>query len=300
MLPLAHAYARTSDLGTWLVAGGQLAVVDGLEPFLRWLPIVRPHLVNTVPLVIDRLIAEAGNGSVRDLCGENLRWLGCGGAPLSAASFQRLSDEGIAVIQGYGMTETSPVICSATPFDGKPNCVGKPVDGGLVRIDEQGELWYRGPGLMQGYLDERDEVAEGALSRMRDGWFRTGDLATMDPEGQIRIRGRADELLVLASAHKVHPVELERVILADRRIEQVVVFADRRGLGAFVWPRNENETAESLNEVIATALKDRYWYEQIRSIIRLPRPLTVADGELTVKGSPRRELIQHRYLSERT
>ena len=138
-----------------------------------------------------------------------MRLLGCGGAAISESAFEHWQRLGVAVIQGYGLTESSPVICSATPTNAKPGLVGRFVEGWETKIQDQ-QLLVRGPHVMLGYWD--DPVA--TASRIdRDGWLATGDHVEVDAQsGQLRILGRVDDVIVLASARKIHPATVERAV----------------------------------------------------------------------------------------
>lgn len=142
--------------------------------------------------------------------GSKLRYCASGGAKLDPAITERLLDLGILMLEGYGLTETAPVI-SFTPISHpKPGSVGLPLEGIEVRIDKpdasgQGEICMRGPNLMKGYY--RKEAATAEV--IRDGWFHTGDLGFLDKDGMITITGRAKEIIVLPSGKNIYPEEVE-------------------------------------------------------------------------------------------
>lgn len=129
VLPVSHAYARTCDLGTWLLSGCTLAITLGHAGLRRLAPLIRPTLINAVPSIANRMLQE----DMASIGIDRLRLLGCGGAAISESSFQHWKVRGVTVIQGYGLTETSPVICSATPDNASPSLVGDLVDGWEVR-----------------------------------------------------------------------------------------------------------------------------------------------------------------------
>ncbi len=141
LLPIWHAYARTCDLITWLLSGCSLAIGFGFADWLRLAPIVRPTLINTVPSMAQRIAdTEFASRST-----SRLHLLGCGGAAMSEALFDPFTDRGITVIQGYGLTEASPVICSATPQNARPGYVGCPIAGCETRITKRGDCRYAAP-----------------------------------------------------------------------------------------------------------------------------------------------------------
>ncbi len=294
VLSFAHAYARTSDLGTWMISGSELSAVNSADELFDWAPIIAPTVMNTVPYLIQRAAERAGNQPINPLLGGRMRWLGCGGAPLAHELFERLRKEGITVIQGYGLTETSPVITSASPDAAIPGCVGKPIPGVEVRIDEHGEVWCRGPNIMQGYW--RDHQATRA--RLANGWFRTGDRGTWHAQGQLQIIGRTDDTITLATGHKVAPAPIERELLMHPQLKQCVVFGDKNGrLSVLYWSEDTTLSDTTLKRDCSAILKAFYWYEQPQHFIRLPRPLTFTNGELTIKGTPRRNVVLAQFAS---
>ncbi len=216
-LPLCHAYARTCDFGTWLLSGCTLAVGRGFDAWESLGGIVRPTLANTVPSVAQRLLdADADTLGLG-----RLRLLGCGGAAMNDTDFAAWRQRGVTVIQGYGLTETSPVICSATPHNATAGLVGEFVDGWESEIRD-GRLFVRGPHLMLGYWN--DEAAN-----LPSEWIRTDgstpaiwsqvDAAT----GQLRILGRSDDVIVLSDGHKVHPQSIERDIQSVAGIRHAMI-----------------------------------------------------------------------------
>lgn len=211
VLPICHAYARTCDLGTWLLSGCELAITRGLRGWKEWAPVVRPTLSNVVPALVDRLLQD----DIPEESFLRLRLLGCGGAGLSEASFEAWQQRGVTVIQGYGLTETAPVICSATPDDAAPGCVGRPVEGWETKLVD-GRLHVRGPSVMSGYLDQPD-------LGLRD-WFDTGDHVEIDAKtGQFRILGRNDDVLTLSTGYQVHPSIVERTLMRSPHVSEAVV-----------------------------------------------------------------------------
>jgi long-chain acyl-CoA synthetase len=286
VLPLCHAYARTCDLGTWLLSGCTLAVSLGWDGIVDMAPRVRPTLMNVVPLLADRMLDEKPPGLDR------LRCLGVGGAALAESSFGAWTRRGVAVIQGYGLTETGPTICSATPQDGRPGSVGKVVQGWETKIVDR-QLFVRGDHLMLGYLDDSEhpgeldlasEAGQRPFAMDDEGWFATGDVVRQDEDGQLRIVGRVDDVIVLSNGTKIDPMEIERIV---NRI--VGVHASLMRLGS----RNElelwidgNFDAPSIRNALAS-LKSIGTY----SIHQFERRLDADVGELTLKGTICRSVI---------
>jgi long-chain acyl-CoA synthetase len=190
--------------------------------------------------LLDRLVAA----DVRAVFGGRLRFAVSGGAPLSQSISRGLLALGVPVVQGYGMTETSPVVSCNTPQDNDPATVGRLLDGIEARIGENQELLVRGPGVMRGYWNREPETAQALV----DGWLRTGDQAALE-EGRLRILGRVKEIIVTSTGEKIPPADLELAIMVDPLFEQAWVFGEGRPyvacvvvLGTSPWAR----LAESL------------------------------------------------------
>jgi len=143
--------------------------------------------------------------------GKNLRFFASGGAKLDAGVSERFLNLGFVILEGYGLTETSPVISITPPDSPTPGTTGRPVPGVEVRIDSPdqdgiGEICVRGPNVMRGYY--KNETATGEV--LRDGWLHTGDLGMVDPQGNLVITGRAKEVIVLPSGKNIYPEDVER------------------------------------------------------------------------------------------
>ena len=286
VLPLSHAYARTCDFGTWLLSGCTLALSLGYRNMIERLPHLRPDLINTVPAMSYRMLEEQPNGL------ENLRLLGCGGAPLRTNAFSEWSQRGVTVIQGYGLTETGPVICSATPDDATPGLVGTPVDGWETRI-ENGQLFVRGPHTMLGYLDHQEETQKRIT---KNGWLATGDAVQQDATtNQLRVLGRIDDVIVLESGVKIFPSVIE---LEVERIDGVAhALLHRRGSVQLWLDLDEGANIESVQPAISKTLECQI--VPLNCTIHCFEPrLSFTARELTDKGTIRRgQIIQQRFTN---
>lgn len=198
-----------------------LAVTVGWKRFLvrqgraRWAPSLLLW-----PL-LERLVAR----KVTDRLGGRVRLAVSGGAALVPRISQPFIGLGVQILQGYGLTESSPVICCNRPDDNVPESVGRVVDGVEVQIGDHDELLARGPNIMLGYWNDQD--ASGRVVDA-DGWLHTGDKARIDEEGHVYITGRIKEILVLSNGEKVPPADMEMAIAMDPLIEQVMVVGEQR------------------------------------------------------------------------
>ncbi len=293
LLPICHAYARTCDLGTWLLSGCSLAITSGWDGWQRVSPVARPTLVNTVPSVAMRLLsqwrtAEAGAPGQVPPELSRLQLLGCGGAALPAEAFAAFAQRGVVVIQGYGMTEASPVICSASPDSARPQRVGRPVDGWQTRVEADGRLWVRGDGVMLGYWNDPEETAR----RIVDGWLDTGDLVEVDPvDGQYRILGRVDDRITLPNARKVHPGPIEQRVLGLRGVLHALLVPNDRHLELWIDVQPELRQRDDWEQRVGDWLTDLPPWQRPRRVRVLVRALTEMPGTLTRKGSPIRAAV---------
>ncbi len=280
VLSLAHAYARTCDFGTWLLSGCTLAVGLGMDGLRTLAPIATPTLMNVVPSIAYRLLDE----DLPTIGLGRLRLLGVGGAAIGTDAFDDFANRGVTVIQGYGLTETGPVICSATPENAAPGLVGDFVDGWEHEIRD-GELFVRGPHLMAGYLAD-DAATQSKIDA--DGWLRTGDRVEYDGAArQLRILGRVDDVIVLPNGFKISPGPIERDIERVAGVRHAIL-VHRETLQ--LWIDGEADLSEVKYRLLAHDHCGR------ASVHRFESPLSIASGELTVKGTLRRSQILRRFI----
>jgi long-chain acyl-CoA synthetase len=178
----------------------------------------------------DALIASR----FRRVGGGRLRLIVSGGAPLDRRIGKILHVLGFAVVEGYGLTETSPVVCCGSVGEHRLGTVGKPLDGVEVRIAGDGEILVRGPNVMKGYLNKPEETAQVLDA---DGWLHTGDLGELDGDGNLSVTGRSKEIIVTSYGKNVAPVPVEERIARSPYVSQVVVFGDnRKSIVALIVP----------------------------------------------------------------
>lgn len=257
------------------------------------------------------LLDHAVASKVMVKLGGRLRFAVCGGAPLSPAVAQFFIGLGLPLVQGYGLTETSPVIAANTLEDNLPASVGTPLTDVEVRIGAEAELLTRSPGVMLGYWDNPQATAAMIDD---EGWLHTGDQVRIDEQGHIVITGRLKEILVLANGEKVPPADMEMAIVMDPWFEQVMVIGDNRPfLSALIvfnaerWPveaarlgidpdrqdiiNDERVCAEVLRRV-SDRIRGFPGYAQIRRVACCLEPWTVDAGLITPTLKLRRSRIQ--------
>jgi long-chain acyl-CoA synthetase len=221
---------------------------------------------------------------------DELRLLGCGGAALSEATFDRWRARGVTVIQGYGLTEASPVICSATPWDARAGLVGRFVEGWETQIRDQ-LLFVRGSHVMLGYWGDPEATARRID---HNGWLATGDLVEQDREsGQLRVLGRADDVIVLPSAKKIHPETVERSAAQINGVRHAMLTKLRT---LQLWFDADNECDDQIVTRNLRALVDEMDAMRGCELHRFVPPLRQDLGELTAKGTIcRKRILELRF-----
>ena len=170
--------------------------------------------------------------TVRGALGPKIKYVACGGAPLSLDLAHFYNGIGLPMIQGYGMTETAAPFAATRLTDNVIGTVGQPAPGSSIRISDEGELQVKGPNVFRGYHNLPEKTAEAFTA---DGWLRTGDLASIDDEGRITITGRIKDIIITAGGKNVSPIPLEEEIAKCPIVEHCVVVGDQRPfIGALV------------------------------------------------------------------
>lgn len=270
----------------------------------KWSPVFLLH-----PL-LDSLVGK----KVRSRLGGNLRFAVVGGAPLAPAVAKTFIGLGVFLLQGYGLTESSPVISVNTPEHNKPETIGLPLRGVELCIGENDELLSRGSNVMMGYWQNPEATAEVLTE---DGWLRTGDQASLDEEGYIRITGRLKDILVLANGEKVPPADMESAILKDELFDQVMVIGEgkpflsalmvlnRDALAKLVEanvPQASDVQSAEFHELvlarIAKQIEDFPGYARIRKVSVSVDEWTVDDGLVTPTLKIMRPKVQRRFADE--
>lgn len=300
--------ASRRRLFDWAVSRGIRAFRRRLagEPTGPWLTMTRA--------LADRLVFR----QVRNRLGSGWRFSISGGAPLAAELSEFFNGIGLPVLEGYGLTETSPVITTNRMADPKPGTVGRPVAGVEVRIAEDGEILTRGPHVMKGYWQAPEQTARTIDA---EGWLHTGDLGHLRDDGYLSITDRKKEIIVTAQGKNIAPQPLENALKQLPSISQAMVIGDRRPyLVALVVPDFEalsgraaaggarTSTPEALanNPAVHAAVQAEIEsisgrfanHEQIRRFVLLPREFTEEKGELTPTLKLKRRVILDHFHAE--
>jgi len=262
-----------------------------------------------------RLLDARVGQPLREQFGGRLRVAVSGGAALAPAIARNFIGLGVEIVQGYGMTETSPVVAANAPGDNDPSTVGRPLCGVELRIGEQREVQVRGPNVMRGYWNRPEDSARAFV----DGWLRTGDQAEI-VDGRLRILGRIKDIIVTATGEKIAPLDVEQALMADPLIEQACVFGEGRPfigcvlqLEASRWRTLARELGldpdatgslgdfEALRAVEArmkTAMAALPRHGQPRRAVLTLDPWTTASGLLTPTLKLKRKNIESRFAEQ--
>jgi long-chain acyl-CoA synthetase len=253
---------------------------------------------------------------IRGLFGSRLRVLISGGAPLPKDIFRFLAAAEVPLVEGYGLTEASPVV-SVNPIGGriKIGTVGPPLEHVEAHTAADGELLLRGPSIMKGYFN-RDAETREALDG--DGWLHTGDIASIDADGYIAITDRKKEIIVLSGGKNISPANLETRLAADPHIAQACVIGDRRKhLAALLVPNLDNLRdylaqnglqGKAADEVVQSPVLRQLFQAKLRefnkplsdveaisSFTLVANPFSEKNGELTPTLKLRRKVVQEHY-----
>ena len=270
-----------------------------------------PRLLAIKHGIADKLVFS----KMRQFFGGRLRSCITGGAALSDEIYLIFNGAGISIMQGYGLTETSPVVSSNNPLNNRLGTVGKPLRNIEVRIAEDGEIEVKGPGVMLGYYN-KPEATSRAFTE--DGFFKTGDIGEIDSDGFLKITDRKKELFKTSGGKYIAPSPIEQLIKTSRFVSQVVLVGNERKFPAALivpdfeqlasFARQKNLDLKSPDEFIKDENVLRLFeeeieercaglakYEKVKKIALLKSELTVEGGELTPTLKIKRRVVDEKY-----
>jgi long-chain acyl-CoA synthetase len=356
-LPLSHITARHVDLAV-LFRGASLAYVGFVEQLTQALKEIRPTFLVGVPRVYEKVHARVEENAkrfpaswlypwarrvgeehleevlagrvprslvwkvankfvyskIRAGMGGRVRVFISGGAPLGRDLAQWYATMGIRLHEGYGLTETSPVIAVNTPTAHKLGTVGKPLSNVQVRIADDGEILVRGPSVFKGYWQNPSETEKA----FADGWFKTGDIGSLDEEGFLSVTDRKKDLIKTAGGKFIAPQPLENALKHNAMITEAVVVGDKRKFAAVLivpyfqlledWAHTNQIPFSGREELVSHPKVQSLYtgiiedlnrhlaqFEKLKKIILLSEEFTTADGTLTASMKLRRRAVEERY-----
>jgi long-chain acyl-CoA synthetase len=301
-LPMSHIFGF-GELCVGNTLGWETYLASPAD-VLDLLPEVAPQVFFSVPAYWEKLARAMQAGpntpaaraqALKRVTGGRLQFCLSGGAGLKVEIKQLLHEAGVLVLEGYGLTETSPTLTLNRPGAYRFDAVGKPLPSVELRLADDGEILARGENVFAGYHD--DPVATAAAFT-DDGWFRTGDVGRWTEDGFLQIIDRKKDILVTSGGKNIPPANIEARFVDDPVIERVVVYGDARPfLVAAVWVRAEVEAAErdrlvarrvdEINQALAR-------HETIKRFFIADAPLTVEQGLLTSSLKLRRKAVYDR------
>lgn len=254
---------------------------------------------------------------VRAAMGGRVRFFLSGGAPLGYDLATWFADIGIRIHEGYGLTETSPVVALNNPVHHRLGTVGKMLSNVQVEIAEDGEILVHGPLIFKGYWKMPQETAEA----IEDGWFKTGDIGALDTDGYLSITDRKKDLMKTSGGKFIAPQPIESSLKGNPFVGEACLLGDRRRFPAVLivpnfealetWAREhgvkfgtryqliKSPAVQELYEgVIETMNTKLARYEQLKKVLLIPEELSIADGTLTPSMKLRRRILEQRYHKE--
>ncbi len=259
--------------------------------------------------IADKLVFS----KLRARTGGNIRFFVSGGAPLPAPVARFFFAAGLPVLEGYGLTETSPVLTFNRVDSFRIGTVGLPIANTEIRIAEDGEILARGPQIMQGYYNLPDATAEAIDA---EGWFHTGDVGEIDDDGYLKITDRKKDLIITAYGKNIAPQSIENEVKRHPLVAEAVMIGDQRKFpimiavpdydaarslieGASGMSDTDLQDHEPLRAAVTAAVAERCGdlarYERPREVLVLPGPFSIEGGELTPTLKVKRRVIVSRY-----
>lgn len=320
-LPFSHVFARLVDHYSTTRMGVSMALAQNVNTVMDDMREIQPSYFTSVPRLLEKIWAylvsfppQQRPAEVKRMFGNRLVHISSGGAPLPRHVATDLRECGVIVLEGYGLTESSPIISFNLKDQWKIGTVGRPIAGIEVRIADDGEVLTRGPHVMMGYWNDPQATSDA----IQDGWLHTGDLGSLDADGYLSITGRKKDLIVTAGGKNIAPAALEALLIQDPFIEQALVYGDARPfVVAIIVPKfermadalRESGGAFSTDEEVVSdanliawfqqrvnlALKDVSQVERAKKIVVLTHPLSLDLDEVTVTQKVRRVAVFKRY-----
>jgi long-chain acyl-CoA synthetase len=322
-LPYSHIYARTCDLYVPAIAGSTVALAESMDTLIVNLAETWPTWLTSVPRFYEKVWARVEVlppaqriALLKKIFGPRIRQLSSGGAPLPRHVCQGFFEAGLPLLEGYGLTETSPVVSFNTAENYKIGTVGRAIPGVEVKIADDGEILVRGPNIMQGYWRNPEATSEVI---QKNGWFHTGDVGTLDADGYLTITDRKKDLIITSAGKNIAPSELERLLVSDIYIDQAVVYGDgRKFVSALIVPNFEQLRAKAaelkcklestpegfLNSAclhdffaqrIDAVMQEVSNPERVKKFLVLDRPFQLDSDELTATLKVRRGHIIRKF-----
>lgn len=286
VLPIHHAFCLVMDWLKGFSLGSTVCINDSLLHMVKNMGVFKPEVMLMVPLMLETIYKKLSAASplipkkmiAAKVFGGNLKIIFTGGAHLDPFYIDKFADYGVEVLEGYGMSECSPVISSNLPDDHKAGSIGRPLSNVEIAF-EDGEILVKGSSVMKGYYKMPEETAE----TLRDGWLHTGDKGYLDDDGFLFINGRIKNLIILSNGENISPEEIENKLSLGKLVGEVIVTGENNGLTARIYPDQDVVAAKRMSEekiqAELQAFLDKYnkkqpSYRQITGLVVRKNPFT--------------------------
>ncbi|MCI9189336.1 MAG: long-chain fatty acid--CoA ligase [Lachnospiraceae bacterium] len=262
VLPIHHAYCLSMDILKGTSIGAVICINDSLLRVAKNIKLFEPNMILMVPLMVETLAKKLEEASLipaplvkAKVFGKQFHTICSGGAYLNPAYIKLFHKYGITLLQGYGMTECSPVISTNSNSARKDGSIGKCMPNCQVKVVDE-EIWVKGSSVMQGYYKMPEETA----GTLEDGWLKTGDLGYVDEEGYLFLTGRRKNLIITPNGENVSPEEIENKLGADRLVQEVIVRDSEGVIEAEIFPDLEYASKKKIKDIRAQlqAVIDEY------------------------------------------
>jgi long-chain acyl-CoA synthetase len=353
-LPYCHAYERTAGYYLALFSGAEIYFAKNIDTISAQMPEARPTIMICVPRLLEKMYVKISDSpssltgfkkkislwainmahhrevkphsfkwniayklvysKIAAKTGGALRLMCSGGGALNKNISEFFIYMGITVIEGYGMTEHSPVISVNPPEKNKPGTVGPSLNGVKARIADDGEILVQSESIMEGYYKHPKETSDTII----DGWLHTGDIGVMDSEGYIKITDRKKELFKTSGGKYIAPAQIEEMLKQLNYIEQILIIGNERMyVTSLIVPQIEHlkmlagklkvnykeekelhhnkEILKEIEKDINSVQKNLATYEKVRKFALLEKPFTVEDNELTPTLKIKRRIVEEKY-----
>ena len=252
VLPVHHAYCLSMDILKGISIGCIVCINDSLLRVAKNIKLFEPNMILMVPLMIETLAKKLEEASwipaplvKAKVFGKQFHTVCSGGAYLNPSYIDMFKKYGITILQGYGMTECSPVISTNLNWDSKPGSVGKLMPNCEAKVVDE-ELWVKGSSVMQGYYKMPEETAQ----TLEDGWLKTGDLGYVDEDGFVFLTGRKKNLIITPNGENVSPEEIENRLSESRLVQEVLVREGEGGaIEAEIFPDYEYAGKKKIKDI---------------------------------------------------
>ena len=261
VLPIHHAFCLVMDWLKGFSLGAVICINDSFLHMVRNMGIYKPEVMLMVPLMIETIYKRLATADpsipakalAQSVFGGNLRIIFTGGAHLDPFYIDEFKKYDVDILEGYGMSECSPVITSNTPEDHKAGSIGRPLPNAEIKI-ENNEILVRGSSVMKGYYKMPEETEE----TLKDGWLHTGDKGYIDEDGYLFINGRVKNLIILSNGENISPEEIENKIALSPYVSEVIVTGEGNGLTARIYPEKELIEAKGMDDETARKMIQDY------------------------------------------